>query len=69
MFIGVDPKLISEYLWKKLESELRGTFDLISFPPNLVDLLWLQNVTEQRKDERAFILDTTVAGIDDLTLI
>ncbi|XP_060524186.1 xaa-Pro aminopeptidase 1-like isoform X2 [Cylas formicarius] len=61
--VGVNPKLISEYMWNKLSSELSGSgIELIALNVSLIDVIWPTSERGEKRSKDAFILDVKFAG-------
>ncbi|XP_074035620.1 xaa-Pro aminopeptidase ApepP isoform X2 [Leptinotarsa decemlineata] len=61
--IGLNPKLVSEYMWNKLRSELKGSsLELVALNVSLVDLIWPPEERGVKRSKDAFILGIDKAG-------
>ncbi|KAL1490820.1 hypothetical protein ABEB36_013449 [Hypothenemus hampei] len=61
--LGVNPKLISEYMWKGIKHELAGAkIHLIALNVSLIDEIWPKEQRPRKRTKDAFILDIKYAG-------
>lgn len=61
--LGINPKLVSEHMWNRLSSELRGSgIELVGLNVSLVDVIWPDDFRKARRSKEAFILDVTYTG-------
>ncbi|XP_066253724.1 xaa-Pro aminopeptidase ApepP-like isoform X1 [Euwallacea similis] len=61
--LGANPKIISEYMWKKFEHELAGTkIDLIALNVSIVDKIWPEHQRPRKRNKDAFIFEMEYAG-------
>lgn len=60
--IGLNPKLVSEYMWNKLESEFNGTLQLVELKVNPIDEIWPINEREPRETRSSFVVGIQYTG-------
>ncbi|KAL3276551.1 hypothetical protein HHI36_011926 [Cryptolaemus montrouzieri] len=67
--IGVDPKLISEYMWRTLKQEFKNTsINLIPIKVNLIDVIWTENRPPKR-NKNVFVLEEKYSGKSWITKV
>ncbi|KAJ8921864.1 hypothetical protein NQ315_008496, partial [Exocentrus adspersus] len=68
--IGFNPKLVSEYMWTKLKSELKGsTLDLVALNVSLVDVIWPPEERQPKESKPSFVVGIEYTGKNYTTKI
>ncbi|KAJ8963735.1 hypothetical protein NQ314_005414 [Rhamnusium bicolor] len=61
--IGLNPKLVSEYKWNKLKSELKGSsLELVALNVSLIDFIWPNNERSKRQNKASFVVGIEYTG-------
>lgn len=61
--IGVNPKIISEYMWNKMQNELHGSgLNLVALNVSLIDMIWPTEERGERRSKDAFVYGIQYAG-------
>ncbi|CAH1176444.1 unnamed protein product [Phaedon cochleariae] len=68
--IGLNPKLVSEHMWKELTSELKGSLlTLVAMNISMVDIIWPTAERGVKRSKDAFVLETEYTGKNYTTKI
>lgn len=63
LLLGLNPKLVSEYKWQLLKSELKGTkLELIALNVSLIDVIWPSDLRGIKRSKDAFVLEMEYSG-------
>lgn len=61
--LGANPKIISEYMWRKFKHELEGAkIELVALNVSLIDEIWPKHERPKKRSKDAFVLDVEYTG-------